>query len=170
MYDENRKLNKDFECEKELLVDSMKYFEKYLRSSTSLDDIDISVHCDVKIFEWLMKYIKATIDRPPIEVKNVISILISSEFLQMPKLIDQCIDFFVLNIHDVVRLPIDMNCLSNDVLNKVASKVPVEQLDTLKDRKDRLTSRLFQRKLDKLIKETPTIQRCVYCDNLFSEA
>jgi hypothetical protein len=36
----------------------MKYFEKYLTESTSVDDIDISVHCDIKIFEWLMRYLR----------------------------------------------------------------------------------------------------------------
>ena len=36
----------------------MKYFEQYLVDAHSLDDIDISVHCDIKIFEWLMKYLK----------------------------------------------------------------------------------------------------------------
>lgn len=58
VFDENRKMNKDFTCEKELLVTHMKYFEKYLTEATSVDDIDISVHCDIKIFEWLMKYLK----------------------------------------------------------------------------------------------------------------
>ena len=58
VFDENRKVNKDFTCEKELLVTHMKYFEKYLTEATSVDDIDISVHCDIKIFEWLMKYLK----------------------------------------------------------------------------------------------------------------
>jgi hypothetical protein len=58
VFDENRKINKDFTCEKELLVQHMKYFDKYLTESTSVDDIDISVHCDIKIFEWLMKYLK----------------------------------------------------------------------------------------------------------------
>jgi len=58
VFDENRKVNKDFSCEKELLVGHMKYFEKYLTEATSVDDIDISVHCDIKIFEWLMKYLK----------------------------------------------------------------------------------------------------------------
>ena len=57
VFDENRKVNKDFTCEKELLVTHMKYFEKYLTEATSVDDIDISVHCDIKIFEWLMKYL-----------------------------------------------------------------------------------------------------------------
>ena len=58
VFDENRKVNKDFTCEKDLLVNHMKYFEKYLTEATSVDDIDISVHCDIKIFEWLMRYLK----------------------------------------------------------------------------------------------------------------
>lgn len=35
----------------------MKYFEVYLTDATSIDDIDISVHCDIKIFEWLIRYL-----------------------------------------------------------------------------------------------------------------
>lgn len=88
VFDENRKVNKDFTCEKELLVMHMKYFEKYLTEATSVDDIDISVHCDIKIFEWLMRYLKhkescGPIDEttPKLDIKNVISILISSDFL-----------------------------------------------------------------------------------------
>lgn len=111
MFDENRKVNKDFTCEKELLVTHMKYFEKYLTEATSVDDIDISVHCDIKIFEWLMKYLKLkdsggslpTMNEKPqsttniagddvtggpkLDIKNVISILISSDFLQMKGLV-----------------------------------------------------------------------------------
>ncbi len=94
MFDENRKVNKDFTCEKDLLVSHMKYFEKYLTEATSVDDIDISVHCDIKIFEWLMKYLKQKESSYPVEeggpqldIKNVISILISSDFLQMKILV-----------------------------------------------------------------------------------
>ena len=35
----------------------MKYFESHAKDSY-YDDLDISVHCDVAIFEWLMRYIK----------------------------------------------------------------------------------------------------------------
>jgi len=69
----------------------MKYFEKYLTEATSVEDIDISVHCDIKIFEWLMRYLKfkesdsqfQSKDEPipKLDIKNVISILISSDFL-----------------------------------------------------------------------------------------
>jgi hypothetical protein len=77
--DENKKMTKDFKCEKALLVTHMKYFEKYLSESKTLDDIDISVHCDIGIFDWLMRFIHKR--EPLIEIKNAVSILISSDFL-----------------------------------------------------------------------------------------
>ena len=62
--DEARKINRDFTCKRELLLENMSYFRSYLGPPTtaattaeSYDDIDISVHCDVHIFQWLMKYI-----------------------------------------------------------------------------------------------------------------
>ena len=105
VFDENRKVNKNFDCEKELLVTHMKYFEKYLTEATSVDDIDISVHCDIKIFEWLMKYLQGINPQKPqqasdepvpkLDIKNVISILISSDFLQMATLVQECINFVI---------------------------------------------------------------------------
>ena len=57
MCDEAKKTTQDFRCDKTLLLSSMKYFEKYLSDQQTLDDIDISVHCDISIFDWLMKYV-----------------------------------------------------------------------------------------------------------------
>ena len=37
----------------------MKYFEKCLKKISEHDEIDISIHCDATIFEWLLKYILA---------------------------------------------------------------------------------------------------------------
>ena len=92
VFDENRNINKEFQCEKEILIKNMKYFENYLTEATSVEDIDISVHCDIKIFEWLMRYLKykdckpgqtglEAKDQPKLDLKSVISILISSDFL-----------------------------------------------------------------------------------------
>ena len=78
--DENRKIEKDFTCRKSILLKEMKYFEQFLNEADNSDDLDISVHCDVKIFDWLMKYVRDKQD-PKLENKNVISILISSDFL-----------------------------------------------------------------------------------------
>lgn len=119
----------------------MKYFEKHLKSTESTEDIDISVHWDVVIFEWLLNYIETderaetgneTLKfyevvvkdgdnfkvvptnkrgKPQFEIGNAISILISSDYLKMNKLVDECLDYFISNINDILRLPIDMSCI-----------------------------------------------------------
>jgi hypothetical protein len=136
--DENKNKQKDFKCSLSILLKHMKYFEKHLKSSESTDDIDISVHCDVLIFEWLLNYIEnvereekksdikfydvvvkdgdgykiSSINKrrkPVFEIGNTISIMISSDYLRMSKLVDECSDYFVNNINDILRLPIDMS-------------------------------------------------------------
>ena len=66
--DENRGTRKDFTCPQGLLMEKMVYFRD-ITSGQQLDDVDISVHCDVKIFEWLMSWTK----HQDIEVKNVLT-------------------------------------------------------------------------------------------------
>ena len=89
----------------------MKYFERYLSDSKSADDIDISVHCDINIFDWLMRYIHRK--EPVIEVKNSVSILISSDFLQMDELVEEALNFVARKISQIIQLPIDMNCMNS---------------------------------------------------------
>ena len=50
--DDNRRINRDFYCSRELLLAHMCYFQEYLCGETGYDDIDISVHCDVQPFWW----------------------------------------------------------------------------------------------------------------------
>lgn len=146
----------------------MLYFQPYLKEGQDFEDIDISVHCDVKIFDWLLRYVefkewtlkkmkfcnpKSYTDQlnsivrtgffakhvkykkgerrtqieqeklqmanianeplqPILDLKNALSVLISSDFLQMHDLVKECISYVVLNLNDVVRLPIDMNCIN----------------------------------------------------------
>ena len=87
MYATRRKrLRKTSSVNKNTLLNEMKYFEKHLKMTDSADDIDISVHCDIKIFEWLMNYLSD--QKPNLEVQTVIPILISADFLVMARLID----------------------------------------------------------------------------------
>lgn len=114
-----------------------------------MDDIDISVHCDIKIFEWLMRYLKDKKD-PTLDLKNVISILISSDFLGMASLVDECVQFIKVKLNDVVRLPIDMNCLNATLVKKIAAAVTIEELIDLRDKKDKLMSKIYMKKLEDL--------------------
>ena len=137
--DENKKKQKDFNWSMDILLKHMKYFEKHLKSTEPTDDIDISVHWDILIFEWLLNFIEwdereeqgienikfydvvskegdsmklAPVNKrkkPAFEIGNAISILISSDYLKMTKLVDQWLDYFVQNINDILRLPIDMS-------------------------------------------------------------
>ena len=62
-------VKQDFQCPRDLLVQEMKYFAEYLSTDAQRwEEVDISVHCDVQIFEWLMKYVKRgtieSLDKP----------------------------------------------------------------------------------------------------------
>ena len=93
VWDEKKKVDKDFKCRKNILLNEMKYFEKHLKMTDSADDIDISVHWDIKIFEWLMSYLNDL--NPKLEVSTVIPILISADFLIMERLIEDWVKFVV---------------------------------------------------------------------------
>jgi hypothetical protein len=57
--DDSKNQKKDFSFSRSLLVKYMKYFEKCLRKISDSDEIDISIHCDSGVFEWLLTYIFA---------------------------------------------------------------------------------------------------------------
>ena len=94
--DENRGINKDFTCRKDVLLSEMAYFRSYLNGSESCEDIDISVHCDIQIFQWLIKYLNEPASPPSLDTGSVISILISSQFLKMERLV--CLPFHALSL------------------------------------------------------------------------
>lgn len=51
----------------------------------------------------------------------------------------------------------------------MARKVSLDRLNVLKERKDKLVSRLFMKKLELLLeKERNYLYKCAYCNNLFT--
>lgn len=85
----------------------MSYFANHMMEIKKSYEID--VHCDMDVFEWLMNHI--TKKKVELEVKSVVSILISSSFLQMNKLETQCLAFIHENINQVIQVPIDLRCI-----------------------------------------------------------
>lgn len=57
--DEGKSLKKDFYCCQSILVKEMGYFTKVTVKGQRLRDMDISVHCDIAVFEWLMRWVKS---------------------------------------------------------------------------------------------------------------
>eukprot|EP00960_Hanusia_phi_P056550 763310-Hanusia_phi.AAC.6 len=93
---------------------------------------------------WLIKYLNEPSAPPPLDsthrnilheipenlsATNVISILISSQFLKMQKLVDLCLQFVCRNANEILKMPIDLNCLNQELLTKVGLLVVEQELD-----------------------------------------
>lgn len=114
VYDEIRNVKRDFHCQRNLLLREMKYFASVFEEDPMCTHID--VHSDIQIFEWLMGYcLKLQIDLEP---KTTVSILISSNFLQMKSLEDLCLRYMYKNIDEIIKVPIDFGCINDDLFTK----------------------------------------------------
>ena len=55
--DQGRGISKDFVCSKDKVMNRMRYFASYFNGKSKIEDLDISVHCDILIFEWLVRFL-----------------------------------------------------------------------------------------------------------------
>ena len=46
-----------------------------------------------------------------------------------------------------------MNCMSSGLIKKLAAKVKIDELNSLKDKKDKLTSKLYMKKLELIFED-----------------
>jgi hypothetical protein len=49
---------------------------------------------------------------PELEIKSAVSILISSDFLQMEPLVKLSVTYIANNLQEIILLPIDMSCMN----------------------------------------------------------
>jgi hypothetical protein len=166
--DDQRRISRDFYCSRALLLAHMLYFKTYLSSARRSEDIDISVHCDVHIFEWLMEYIHQPEAPPQLDPPSVVSILISANFLGMRALVSACLAYFKQSAAEVVRLPLDLSCLDDGLITELASRFEPEEIERIRDKKDRLASRLYEKKIDEVLSAQP-LRRCAYCGRHFTD-
>ncbi|KAG7393528.1 hypothetical protein PHYPSEUDO_007365 [Phytophthora pseudosyringae] len=173
VFDEFRKTSKEFACQRDLLLAKMKYFQAYLNEANEHDEIDISVHCDVEIFELLMECMHRREHewRSRITLENIASILVSSEFLRMEELVEECVVFISGRVQDFMLLRVDFGCLSDATIAKIAANCTPEQLQTLHDPKDKILSKLRRKKVEALVKTLQEGERrleiCTNCELLF---
>ncbi|KFV72366.1 Uncharacterized protein KIAA1841 [Dryobates pubescens] len=184
--DEAKNLKEDFVCPRDLLVSEMKYFAEYLSvDAQRWEEVDISVHCDVHIFDWLMRYVKRNTkdseanEMPTLEPSNVISILISSEFLKMDLLVEKCIHYCHKNMNAIVATPCNMNCINANLVTHIADLFTHNEIEDLKDKRDKFKSKLFCKKIERLFDpeyvnpdsrgNAATLYRCCLCKKLLTK-
>ncbi|CAH1392926.1 unnamed protein product [Nezara viridula] len=159
----------------------MEYFAE-VTEGQKLEDMDISVHCDVAIFEWLMKWVHRPLKgtRPVLSINNVTPILISAMFLRMEPLVDESVHFFKKNIKEIIETTTSLSCLSDNILEKIADTLTNVELDSLDDPTDKIQSKLFtkfiislgKRKIDKRkghYSSLASLYRCFYCKQILHE-
>jgi len=85
--------------------------------------------------------------------------------------VKECLDFIVENIEEISKVQVDMGCINSNIIREMARKVSIDRLNVLKERKDKLVSRLFMKKLELLLEiEKNYLYRCAYCNKLFTMA
>ena len=73
------------------------------------------------------------------------------------------------NLNEIIQLPIDMNCMNSALVKRLAGKLSLYELNDLQDKKDKLTSKLFMKKLEFLFEEEHNmLHRCVNCNSLYT--
>jgi len=150
---------RDFSCAKSILLSNMAYFKAYLND---LQKVDISVLCDIHVFDWLMKFVKNPIAEPAFDLRSSLSILISADFLGMSHLTRLALDYIARNISDIIHQPLDLECVNESLLNKLANKFTDLEMELLIDPSDKMMSKLFRKKVEKFVR-TDSLTCCSEC-------
>ncbi len=86
-------------------------------------------------------------------------------------MVGQCLGYVVANINEILRMPIDLNCLNSALIDKLVSLLDVDAVEAMVDRKDKLQSKLYKKKLEGLLgEEARQLLRCTYCGRIFTAA
>jgi hypothetical protein len=71
----------------------------------------------------------------------------------MAHLVEESSNFVAANIHEIISLPIDMNCLNSTLVKRLAELISIHDLNVLRDKKDKLTSKIYMKKLEILFED-----------------
>ena len=91
---------------------------------------------------------------PKLETTNCVSILISSDFLIMPDLVDKCVKFMIANMGQILQIPCNMNTINDRLITKIGAFIKLQTLDDLIDKKDKFKAKLFMKKIEFLFDVT----------------
>jgi hypothetical protein len=187
VHDAARKCDADFVVFKPLLLRRMRYFERCIPQARSqaLEDMDIAVHCDVHVFAWLLSWAYAQEGREPpgatpgsrvavppratFTATNVVPVIISAEFLRMDPLVQEASVYIARHLQDVVTVPLDLSCISKDVVARIAAVASPASIARVEDPKGKLVPRLAACHIQELLVRYPLL-RCAACGDIYTAA
>lgn len=145
-----------FCCEMGVLSEGMGLFKSMLEGTGPGRDIRLKVHCDLKVFSWILRYARAqraaaassagggkagsaegssvAAAPPALQVNDCLEVLVASSFLQMPVLLALAIEFAANHIRELVAAvpePAAVDGLPLELLARVAQATSEEDLEDL---------------------------------------
>jgi hypothetical protein len=146
--DEAKTLKRQFSCNRSLLIREMRYFADYLKDEPDqVEEVDISVHCDLDIFQWLMSFVnrRTSPKIPELEPRIAVSILISSDFLKMDKLVLQSLDYIHEHMNEIMATNCNVSCIPDSLFRQLAKHYenPYE-IEQIHDRKNKIRGKIFE--------------------------
>lgn len=135
-----------------------------------LNELDITVQCQIDVFVWLLKYI--TEQTPPtLDFKNVSSILVSADSLIMKDVVEEWLLYIKNNLEQIVNSNVNIPPFKSHLAKQLAKIVPVSALSQIGDQKNYLTSRLYKKKLEIYFEESSNLlTRCVIWNELYTKS
>jgi len=164
--DEAKSLKRQFTCSRSLLIREMRYFADHLKDEPDqIEEVDISVHCDLDIFQWLISFVnrRSSSKIPELEPRIAVSILISSDFLKMDQLVGQSLNYIHEHINEILSTNCNVSCIPDPLFRQLCKQFenPYE-MEQIHDRKNKIRGKLFEYNLEELLNENKII-RCQYC-------
>uniref|UniRef100_A0A1A9WTM3 DUF3342 domain-containing protein n=1 Tax=Glossina brevipalpis TaxID=37001 RepID=A0A1A9WTM3_9MUSC len=162
--DEVKNTSRDFACPQTLLISKMGYFAN-VTAGQNLDDIDISVHCDIQIFDWLMKWMKFSAES---SISNSTSTNGNAKLYEaqpqlclanMEPLLLDCLSYCHANLDEVVKASHNLSCLNDTIVTRLAAMFTNVELEMVQDKKERLAPRLWIKLIQSLCESEPEALR-----------
>ena len=149
------------------------------------------MHCDIKIFDWLMCWIKHDnfLEKPSLDTATVVSILVSASFLkvkeealsavlrcefQISDLVTECLEFVYKNMNHILTVTPTFSCVGDGLVSRLSQMYKPSEIENLSDRRDRIQGRLYTKMVNLLTEEeanpekeiwmtAATLFRCSIC-------
>jgi hypothetical protein len=124
VHDKAKHESRTFSCDAMVLRSNMQYFASVLDQLLDVADrstntpLSLNVNCDIPIFSWLVEYIQGR--GPEMIPTNVVSLILSSNFLMMSRLYDEGLMYLRDHLVDVLMTDVNMDCISAETTQALA--------------------------------------------------
>lgn len=115
-------------------------------------------------------------DHSKIDSHNVVSLLLMAERMKVDGVIDECVQYCYSNMEEVLSSRFNVGAISDKVLYKLASKFDHNELEALRDKKDKIKSKLYGKLVERLFASdkgnngaAASLFRCVHCGLFLTE-